>query len=628
MTGWICKKQVEPAKVSDLFGRLPKNSEWLKTGKRSGVFVSLLLNKSHRLEVVYKLMDLTGFSMIEHWLIDLMSPQFKSRNLHNGLTRFCAIIGIMLLPGIKSIAQDTTGTATAQSDTSLLEQVYEHRISLLQDSLFITHEQLEAANFLVRQLEEQSEGLTDSLALVYTQVEQLTDSLSRLFIQYDRTKLESEQNLARLEAVGDSLAQSFQREEELLSLGDSLRIILARTQSHLGTVSGLQRAYLDTVTGLRDTLAIMQQALASSDERAASMYERLRTLLISQSGGTQIDSAVDVSLVSYLQQVADYQLEAEGLAKLFQSRDETAEVYNYKLKEYREYLTRVALQGHAADALNLLAASYIEQDEPVRGILTYLKTLFIYPDTEAGMHAISQLDELVEEEGELARLYREVALNPDSMVVGEEGFHRYFHYINHIRKLSNSTAIAWFIGEARQFLSMFPGLLQADEVLVWIGQAYHMQEKYHGEILTYQKIRTLHPDSRFMPDITFAIAEVTTNDLKDYETGAQRYARFREEFPSHELAPSALLAEASIYENELKNYQLAGDLYRELADVYPDDSLAPVSLFRYAELLRAKLSSQSAALMVYEEILAEYGEEAESGIPALEGLAAISREMR
>jgi TolA-binding protein len=532
------------------------------------------------------------------------------------------------MPGIQLMAQDTSITAVAQSDTSLLEQVYGHRISLLQDSLFLTHEQLEAANFLVKQLEEQSVNLTDSLALVYTQVEQLTDSLSQLFIQYDRARSDNEQNLARLEAVGDSLTQSYQREEELLSMGDSLRIILARTQSHLGAVSGSQRAFLDTVTTLRDTLAVIRQALASSDERAASMYERLRTLLVSQSGGKQIDSAVDESLVDYLQQVADFRLEASGLKKLFQSREEVAEVYAYKLKEYTEYLRRVALLGHAQDVLNLLAASYIEQDEPIRGILTYLKTLFIYHDTEAGMQAISQLDELVEEEGEFARLYREVALNPDSMDVGEEGFHRYFHYLSHIRKLSDLTATGWFIDEARQFLTMYPSILQADEILVWIGHAYHLQEQFHSEILTYQKIRTMHPSSSYMPDITYTIAAVTANDLKDYAAGAQRYASFREEFPTHPKAPGALMAEASMYENELKNYQQAGDLYRELADVYPDDSLAPVSLFRYAELLRVRLSSLSAALVVYEEILSEYGEEPESGIPALEGLATISREMR
>ncbi|MFC1583323.1 tol-pal system YbgF family protein, partial [Candidatus Neomarinimicrobiota bacterium] len=264
----------------------------------------------------------------------------------------------------------------------------------------------------------------------------------------------------------------------------------------------------------------------------------------------------------------------------------------------------------------------------IRGSLTFLKTLFLFPDTEAGLYAIGRLEELLESSSELGRLYYEVALIPDSMQVGEEWFYKYLNYLQHIRSLSNSVMREWFIDEADRFLLIYPGILQADKILVWVAQTYHALEQYHSEILTYMKIRELYQQSQFIPEITYSIAEVTAENLKDFQLGATRYERFYGVFPEHEKAPAARMAEATIYEEEIKDYQKTGELYRALADEYAEDALAPISLFRYADLLREELGSSPGALAVYNELLTGYSEDPASGIPALEGLASISLENR
>ena len=530
-------------------------------------------------------------------------------------------------PGAALFAQGSEDTTTVSPESSLLEQVYEHRISLLQDSLFLTNEQLDAVNFMVRQLEQRTDTLADSLALAQGQARQLADSLFRLLILYDRVVTENRQNLERLSTLSDSVAQSFRRENELQALNDSLMIILARVQTHLAATISAQRAYSDTAAALRNTLDSMQWALVAAEQRVTGMYEQFKTAPLSPEEAA-VDSATDERLVNYLQQLVDYRLEATGLVRRLQARGEGEEIYAFKLDEFRQYLARAALQGHTPEALNLLARTYTEQDDAIRGTLAYLMILFIYPETETGLRAMDQLEELVERDGELGRLYYEVALNPDSVNVSDEEFYRFLNYLDHVRKLPNATAREWFIKEAQRFLAMYPGIFQADQVLVWIAQAYHAQEQYHKEILTYTKIHALHPFSRLTPHVTYAMAEVTANNLREYKTGAARYARFREEFPHHEKAPAALFAQAAIYENELRDYRQASELYRELADTYPEDPLAPVSLFKLAELLRLRLVSPTGALAVYEEILTRYGQEPETGIPALEGLASISREIR
>jgi TolA-binding protein len=537
----------------------------------------------------------------------------------------CLCVTLMLSSFLS--AQESPDTTGVSSESSLLEQVFEHRITLLQDSLFLAQERIDAANFLAGQLETRIESLTDSLQSAQLQANQFSDSLTNMLIEYDRLQAENEQNLGRLNALSDSIALSFDREDSLKNVGDSLQIILARTQSHLGLTSGSQRAYADTVRILRTVQDSLRKALIDSEERVAGMYDQLR-MALTGSAETTIDSAVDEKLMEYLRILGDYHVESSGIAKLFQSRDADMEVFAFKLGQVNEYLERVALQGNTPEALNVLAETYIIQEDELRGSLTFLKTLFLFPDTEAGLYANGRLEELVESSSELGRLYYEVALIADSMQVGEERFYKYLNYLQRIRSLSNSTMREWFIDEAQRFLLIYPGILQADMILVWVAQTHHALEQYHSEILTYMKIRELYQQSRFIPEVTYNIAEVTAENLKNFQLGVARYERFHGEFPEHEKASAARLAEAIIYEEEIKDYQKAGELYRSLADVYPEDALAPISLFRYADLLRDKLGASPGALAVYNELLTNYGEDPASGIPALEGMASISQENR
>ena len=540
---------------------------------------------------------------------------------------YCIVIWTTLVLQAVLLAQEPQDTTDVPSDTSLLEQVFEHRIQLLQDSLFLAQERIDAANFVSRQLESRIDSLTDELDSTQLQVSQLSDSLTRILIEYDRLQAENEQNLGRLNTLSDSIAMSFEREGNLKNLGDSLQIILARTQSHLALTSGSQRAYADSVRMIRAVQDSLKAALAAGDERVAGLLDQLR-MALTNIGEATIDSAVDANLIGYLFLLADYQIESSGITRLFSSRDADAEVYAFKLNQIEEYLDRATLQGNTPDALNIMAETYVKQGDEIRGSLTFLKTSFLYPGTDAGSYAMGRLEEILESGSELGKLYNEVVLNPDSMEVGEESFYRYLNYLQHIRSLSNSTIRAWFIDEAQGFMLIYPGILQADRILLWIARSYHALEQYHSEILTYMKIRALHPLSNLIPDVAYAMANVTAEDLKDSQLGAVRYGQFREEFPEHAQAPVALLAEAALYENEIKDFQKAGDLYRSLADTYSDNDLAPVSLFRYAALLRDKLGSSLGALAIYNEILTEYGEDPENGIPSLENLASISQENR
>ncbi len=547
--------------------------------------------------------------------------------------RLVWILGLMATSGLMAQEPGDGDTTAANEGESLLEEVFEDRISLLQDTLFLRQEQLEAANFTLRQLEQSVAGLTDTLAQVQSELQQAADSLSRQGILYDRAEADNRRFIVQLSVLSDSLADSFRRGQELQSrhdslaaLGDSILVLLGQAQSDLLVADSLERAVTDTVAALKVILQGLEGKLSANQEGLSGMYEQLKTTMMAVEEEA-VDSTTDARYLAHLQRMTDYSVKSRGFSRLF-SGGGGENLVRYKQDEFRQYLRWSELRGHTPQVLNLLADTYYAQGDQVRGALTYLKTVFLYTESESGLHARGQLEERLGKNDEIGRLYYEVALNSDSMNVGEEYFYRYLHFLNYIRTLQHIDARRYFIAETQQFLALYPAVFQADQLHVWVAQTYHTLGEFHTEILTYIKIRAMYPESEFLPRITFALAEVTAADLEMPELGAQRYEEFLAEFPDHEQAPAALMAEARLYETQLKRPKLAGDLYRHLADTYGADPLAPVALFSFAQLLRNKLASPAGALAVYEEILATYGEDRSIGIPTLEGLAVISKETR
>ncbi len=545
--------------------------------------------------------------------------------------RLVWILGLVAACGL--MAQEPGDTTVAIEGESLLEEVFEDRISLLQDTLFLRQEQLEAANFTLRQLQQSVAGLSDTLGQVRVELHQAADSLSRLGILYDRAAADNRRHIVQLSVLSDSLADSFRREQELRShydslaaLGDSILVLLGQAQSDLLVADSLERAFTDTVAVLKVMLQGLEGRISANQEGMSGMYEQLKTAMMAVDEEA-IDSSADAHYLAHLQGMTDYKVKSRGLTRLF-SGGGGEELARYKLDEFRQYLRWSELRGHTPEVLNLLADTYYAQNNKVRGALTYLKTVFLYTESEAGLHARGQLEERLGKDDEIGRLYYEVALNSDSMNVGDEYFYRYLHFLDYIRTLQHIDARRYFVTETQQFLALYPTVFQADQLQVWIAQTYHALGEFHTEILTYIKIRTMYPESEYLPQIAFALAEVTASDLALHELGAQRYAGFLAEFPDHERAPAALMAQAQLYETQLKRPRLAGDLYRHLADTYGADPLAPVALFSFAQLLRDKLASPAGALAVYEETLSTYGEDRSIGIPALEGLATLSKETR
>ncbi|MCK4579564.1 MAG: tetratricopeptide repeat protein, partial [Candidatus Marinimicrobia bacterium] len=527
--------------------------------------------------------------------------------------------------GDTTVAETGDTTVAETSDTSMLEEVYKDRIAALEDTLFLKKEQLEAANFMVRQGEVRNTALANSLTTAFDSVKALNDSLTLLGSIYDRVEAESKQHLEQLSALGDSIARNFQREQALAARYDSLTVLLQEARQDLALADSLERSTSDSIAALEAILAALEVQLSENKEGLSGMYDRLKLALQSTEEG-HIDSATDMKYVEHLREAVDYKRKGKGF-KLFGGGDET-ELNSYRFAELIDYMYWSQLGGSYDQALNLLARTYYQQDKKIFGALTYLKTIFLFPDTDAGKSAAEEFEKLVKKEDEVGRLYYEVALNPDSMNVGNEDFYRYLHFLDYIRNLNAPEARKYFISEGRTFLAYYPGIFQADQITLWVAQAYHGLEEYNAEILALFKIRTMYPESDFLSYVTYTIADITVKNLEQYELAATRYAAFLDEFPDDVNAPQALLSQADIYETKIKDYKQAGDLFRKLTDTYPDDELAPQALFRYATLLTDKLASPAGALAVYQEILSTYGADQDAGTRALNGLATISSDTR
>ena len=508
-------------------------------------------------------------------------------------------------PGLS--AQTGEDTTAAKGEASPLEQVYKDRIANLQDSLFITRERLDASTFAFTGMKVQLQAMNDSLMLERGLSGQLTDSLT-----------------GRLGALTDSLASAGQHAMAQDSLIDSLMTLVAASQSHLETASLAEDVYADSISTIRQALDSLRLELAAGEERMTGMYEQMKEALAGESMNTSEEEA----LLAYLQGLDAYRASGGRLSR--RSRKKAEEQINtYRISEINAYLERYAPAGHTPEALNLLGNIYVKMGAVELGILTYIKTLFLFPGSSAASEAENLLEGLVKKNTELERLFREVALVPDSTDVGSEEFHLYFNYLSHLQDISRPTAKTRFIEEARQFLGAYPGSVQADQIHLWMAEAAHTLGNYHDEILTYMKIRALYTSSALIPRVVLALAKVTTENVKDPAGGAKYYGQFVAEFPTHDEAPAALYRQAELSERELKDYAQAGTLYALLADSYPQNELAPAGLLRRAQLLNSQMSSPTGAVTAYQNLLDRYGARSpEYGINALLGMATISHRLR
>ena len=526
---------------------------------------------------------------------------------------------LCLLPVMAFSQEDDTAT-----DKSLLEQVYQSRIALMQDSLFITRERLQAAEFLNSGISREATQVRDSLRQAQATTRQWADSVTSLLVLSDRQQADNALNVDRLKALSDSLTQSYMREQGLSDLNDSLLVLLSQTQDFLSSAGKNESVVSDSLQNLRAALWRLQSNMATNEASIATQMERLQSSMMSR-GGLSLDTLLESRNLIYLDRLVDYNGPRSGIGRFWGGgRDVLA---GFKQEELTLYLAQARQAGRADDALNMQAELLIDNRRPAQGALAYLKVLFLYPRGDSWADARTKIVGLVERESEEGRLLYEVVLVPDSMKVGDDLFLRMLHYLDHLRSLTSEVALRWFVKECRSFMALYPGVAQTDQILFWMAQAYDRLEEIHRASLTWQKLETLYPASSHLPLALLNLADIASHRLGLPEVGIERYKTFMDRYPNHPEAPRALLAQAILYEEELKDYHQAGDLYRRLADEYPGDPVVPVGLFRYGFVLEKRLGSPAGAASVYEEVLRHYGDDPDTGIPALEKLARIAYDL-
>jgi len=79
-----------------------------------------------------------------------------------------------------------------------------------------------------------------------------------------------------------------------------------------------------------------------------------------------------------------------------------------------------------------------------------------------------------------------------------------------------------------------------------------------------------------------------------------------EHHPDHEKSPEYLYQAANLSAQELDDYQQAIDLFEELVEKYPDHEKAPEAMFTIAYLYETGLDNPSRAEMIFEEFIEKY----------------------
>lgn len=102
----------------------------------------------------------------------------------------------------------------------------------------------------------------------------------------------------------------------------------------------------------------------------------------------------------------------------------------------------------------------------------------------------------------------------------------------------------------------------------------HSREEYLQSIETYERLVKEYPGDKLAPESIFLIADIYTNNLKDYEGAIDSYRRVVEKYPESEFAPKSQFMIGYIYGNYANQYDKAREEYQAFLDRYPKHELA------------------------------------------------------
>ena len=313
----------------------------------------------------------------------------------------------------------------------------------------------------------------------------------------------------------------------------------------------------------------------------------------------------------------------------FQFLKETYDRHDRNLRDYliveMDHYLQVFPEGkHASEVQYMLGKVYEEKGSKGDALASFLKLIFLYPESSHRAEAADFVRKTVATEKRYAGQKEMVNGALDQEASGGSFEDRYFEYLNLLEKMDNSSLSGWALKSGRDFIRLFPGDKRNDKVLLWICNAYAKKGRERDADICYSKFSFLYPSSPHLPQVLYRHGMLLYKDLKKYDEATDVLKSVYTQFPEDDASANALFLVGEIKEERLKDYPGAIQDYRNVLDNYPTNEKAADALWNIAEINRYKLKDYDATIRALKEFAEKFKEDPR-GMKALEGVAEIHK---
>ena len=297
----------------------------------------------------------------------------------------------------------------------------------------------------------------------------------------------------------------------------------------------------------------------------------------------------------------------------------------YLLSELEQFLDMNPETAQAAEAQFLIAKVHEEQGEKHVALAAFLKTAFLYPQSNWAQESNNAARKILTEEEPYKRQSEKwsaqlaKAATPDSATQG------FYNYLDALVNIESNKLQLEITQEAGAFHTNYPNDARSDIVARWRAEAFAKAEKYREAALSYLRFEYLYPESALLPFARYSRGVLLSQELGDHKAALEALSQVVTAHAQTEYAASAQYMLGEIKREKAKDHRGALVEYRKLVDTYPANENVVAVLFAMAAINANELKDYTAALAAYDEIVAKHQAD-KRGSEALEKAAELLKD--
>ncbi len=301
------------------------------------------------------------------------------------------------------------------------------------------------------------------------------------------------------------------------------------------------------------------------------------------------------------------------------------DIIEFQLREMNNYLNAYFPGARSEKIQSFIVNLSLSSNQYAKAEKELLKYAYFYVDTENYLFTIDKFLSEVNKNNYFKDRKSFISKKVNSVLKKTSLASRYFEYIELLSSYPNDDVKQFFMDEAYDFLSRYPGNKQSPRVLLWMADHFLITENPHKAFIVAQKIETLYKSTTFYPHALFMQADIQENNFEEYKEAIKSYETFIDVFPNNEKTQEAMFRVGKIFDEELKKYEKAIDAFNRFADTYQSADRSVFCLNRASDLYYKELDALQSAVKQLELIEERYSG-SDAGKKALYKSALIYRD--